>query len=88
VLKTASIDADDAEFQFRFEPADASTPDRLFDRVRASTLLESVLGLLAQDYVQKGRADVFDRLKVVLFEGRGQSRRPNWPPSSARGRAP
>ena len=32
MLKPVSIDADDAENRYRFEPADDMTPDRLFDR--------------------------------------------------------
>jgi RNA polymerase sigma-70 factor (ECF subfamily) len=71
VLKTVSIDADDAEYRYRFEPADNMVPERLFDRTWAMTLLERVLGLLAQEYAAKGRATVFDRLKVVLSEGKG-----------------
>jgi RNA polymerase sigma factor (sigma-70 family) len=71
VLKPVSIDADDAESRYRFEPTDSLTPDRLFDRAWAMTLLDRVLGLLAQEYAQTGRADVFDRLKVVLSQGKG-----------------
>ena len=33
--------------------------------------LDRVLDLLADDYAQSGRADVFDRLKVVLSGGKG-----------------
>jgi RNA polymerase sigma factor (sigma-70 family) len=71
VLKPVSIDAEDAETRYRFEPADVATPDRLFDRAWATTLLDRVLGLLAQEYAATGRADVFDRLKVVLSQGKG-----------------
>jgi DNA-directed RNA polymerase specialized sigma24 family protein len=71
VLKPVSIDADDAETRYRFEPADDTTPDRLFDRAWATTLLDRVLGLLAQEYAQTGRADVFERLKVLLSQGKG-----------------
>ena len=71
MLKPVSIDADDAENRYRFEPADDSTPDRLFDRAWATTLLDRVLGLLAREYADKGRADIFERLKVVLSQGKG-----------------
>jgi RNA polymerase sigma-70 factor (ECF subfamily) len=71
VLKTVSIDTDDAEDRYRFEPADGMTPDRLFDRTWAMTLLDRVLGLLAEEYAVKGKAEVFDRLKVVLTQGKG-----------------
>jgi RNA polymerase sigma-70 factor (ECF subfamily) len=66
-----SIDAGDAENRYRFEPTHDQTPDRLFDRVWAMTLLERVLGLLAEEYAAKGRAGVFDRLKIVLVHGKG-----------------
>jgi RNA polymerase sigma-70 factor (ECF subfamily) len=71
VLKTVSIDTDDAEDRYRFEPADGMTPDRLFDRTWAITLLDRVLALLAEEYAANGGAKVFDRLKVVLTQGRG-----------------
>ena len=66
-----SIDARDAEGRYRFEPADGTTPDRLFDRAWAMTLLDRVLGLLAGEYTAKGRSEVFDRLKIILIQGRG-----------------
>jgi RNA polymerase sigma-70 factor (ECF subfamily) len=71
VLKTVSIDAEDAEDRYRFEPVDHMTPERLFDRTWALTLLDRVLGLLALEYAATDRADVFDRLKIVLSQGKG-----------------
>jgi RNA polymerase sigma-70 factor (ECF subfamily) len=71
MLKTVSIDTDDAEDRYRFEPADRMTPERLYDRIWAMTLLDRVLALLAEEYAAKGRANVFDRLMVVLTQGRG-----------------
>jgi len=65
VLKTLSIDADDAESRYRFEPADDMTADRLFDRTWATKLPDWVLGLLAQGYPATAQEEVFDRLKVV-----------------------
>ena len=40
-IPTVSIDAHGAEDRYRFEPADTLTPDRLFDRAWALTLLET-----------------------------------------------
>ena len=57
--------------RYRFEPADTLTPDRLFDRAWALTLLETVLDLLAREYAAKGRSELFDRLKIVLTQGKG-----------------
>jgi RNA polymerase sigma-70 factor (ECF subfamily) len=70
VLKPLSIDGDDAETRYRFEPADKMTPDRLFDRAWALTLLDRVLGLLSDEYAEKDRSKVFERLKIVLTQGR------------------
>jgi RNA polymerase sigma-70 factor (ECF subfamily) len=70
VLKAVPIDAGDAETRYGFEPADDMTPDRLFDRTWAVALLDRVLGLLAEEYAATGRADVFDRLKVILSQGK------------------
>jgi DNA-directed RNA polymerase specialized sigma24 family protein len=66
-----SIDTRDAEGRYRYERVDAMTPDRLFDRVWAKTLLGRAYKLLADEYVAKGRSDVFDRLESILTEGRG-----------------
>jgi RNA polymerase sigma-70 factor (ECF subfamily) len=66
-----SIDTRDAEGRYRFEPADGTTPDRLFDRAWAMTLLDRVLDLLAREYAETGRQEVFDRFKVVLTQGKG-----------------
>jgi DNA-directed RNA polymerase specialized sigma24 family protein len=71
VLTAVSIDSDEGENRYRFEPADAMTPEHIFDRTWAITLLDRVLGLLEQEYTAKRRADVFDRLKVVLIHGKG-----------------
>jgi RNA polymerase sigma-70 factor (ECF subfamily) len=35
------------------------------------TLLDRVLGLLAGEYAAKGRSEVFDRLKIILTQGKG-----------------
>ena len=47
------------------------TPDRLFDRAWAMTVLDRVLERLAGEFAAKGRAEVFDRLKIVLTQGKG-----------------
>ncbi len=70
-LPTISIDARTAEDRYRFEPADSLTPDRLFDRTWALTLLDHVLDQLARDYEAKGNSGLFDRLKIVLTQGKG-----------------
>lgn len=70
-ISIVSIDAHGAEERYRFEPTDTLTPERLFDRAWALTLLDTVLDLLAREYAAKGHSDVFDRLKIVLTQGKG-----------------
>jgi RNA polymerase sigma-70 factor (ECF subfamily) len=66
-----SLDALDAEARYRAEPADATTPERLFDRAWALTLLDGVLDALAAEYAEAGRGAWFERLRFVLTEGPG-----------------
>jgi DNA-directed RNA polymerase specialized sigma24 family protein len=69
-----SIDARDAEGRYLIEPADEVTPERLFDRAWAVTLLDRVLALLAAEYAQSGRTELFNHLKITLTEGKGSVR--------------
>jgi DNA-directed RNA polymerase specialized sigma24 family protein len=68
-IAPVSIDARDAEGRYRVEPADATTPDRLFDRDWALTLLDRVLDLLERDCADSGRSAFFERAKIVLTDG-------------------
>lgn len=61
-----SIDVEAAEGRFRHEPADELTPQKLFDRRWALTLLDTVLAQLQDEFVQKGKERIFDRLKGFL----------------------
>jgi DNA-directed RNA polymerase specialized sigma24 family protein len=69
-----SIDARDAEGRYLIEPADHVTAENLFDRAWAITLLDKVLALLAAEYAESGRGELFDHLKVVLTQGKGAVR--------------
>ena len=73
-INPISIDARDAEGRYVIEPADNVTAESLFDRAWAITLLDRVLALLAAEYAESGRAELFDHLKVVLTEGKGAVR--------------
>jgi RNA polymerase sigma-70 factor (ECF subfamily) len=64
-----SIDARDAEGRYRFEPADGLTPERLFDRAWAVALLERTLERLSAEYVDSGRAALFEHLEPALTPG-------------------
>jgi RNA polymerase sigma-70 factor (ECF subfamily) len=63
------IDARDAENRFLQEPAHDLTPERLFDRAWALTLLARAYDRLAADYAAPGRKAVFDRLQGSLSGG-------------------
>jgi len=61
-----SIDAELAEDRYQSALAHEETPERLFDRQWALTLLDSVLESTRADYAEAGNAALFDRLKGFL----------------------
>jgi RNA polymerase sigma factor (sigma-70 family) len=61
-----SIHAENAEERYALEPADDESPERLFDRRWALTLLDNVLAELRLDYAKAGQERVFDGLKKFL----------------------
>jgi RNA polymerase sigma-70 factor (ECF subfamily) len=67
-----SIDARDAEGRYLREPADDTTPERLFDRTWALNLLDAVLDRLARECADSGRAAPFEALQGVLGGGRSE----------------
>jgi RNA polymerase sigma factor (sigma-70 family) len=69
-----SIDARTAEGRYMIEPADNMTPERLFDRAWAFSLLDRVLSLLAAEYAEPSSSQLFNQLKVALTEGKGAVR--------------
>jgi hypothetical protein len=64
-LRVVSIDSADAETRFRLEPSHNDTPERLFERDWALSLIERAMGRLERHY-QGSRAEVFQRLKPIL----------------------
>ncbi len=61
-----SINRDEAESRYRAEPADAATPERIYERRWALALLDQVLSRLGDEYRQAGKETLFARLKVYL----------------------
>jgi RNA polymerase sigma-70 factor (ECF subfamily) len=57
---------DTAEARYASEPADLETPDRIFERRWALTLLDEVLGRLQLEYVRDGKATLFQALHPCL----------------------
>ena len=64
-----SLDWQQADERFHFEPTDLATPDRLFDREWALALLERVIKRLQTECVAEGRAELFAQARGYLMVG-------------------
>jgi hypothetical protein len=64
-----SFDAMEAEDRFLTEPADAQTPDRLFDRRWALSLLDRVMERLREEQAEESNASIFEALRPHLIAG-------------------
>jgi RNA polymerase sigma factor (sigma-70 family) len=67
------LDFTGEETHLSFQPADPITPELLFERRWATTLLEQALARLRQEYTGQGKEALFEKLKTTLTEGRGNS---------------
>jgi len=65
-----SLDLSAAEQRYATEPADSASPDKLFDRQWALTLLDAVLGRLEQEHLSEGKAGSFAVLRETLMGAR------------------
>lgn len=61
-----SLDVDQAEARLKSEPAETTTPEDLFARQWARTLLDRVLEKLRAEMESAGRGDRFRRMKGLL----------------------
>jgi DNA-directed RNA polymerase specialized sigma24 family protein len=61
-----SLDEAGAENRYAAEPADPMTPEKLFDRRWAVTLLDRALDQLRAEYAAEGKAEQFEALQVFL----------------------
>ena len=62
-----SLDTLDAERRYRLELADDATPERLFLRRWATTLLDLVLDRLTREQTEAGKGATFEALKPALL---------------------
>ena len=69
-LTLLSLDWQDAETRYQIEPADNVSPDKLFDRLWAVTLLERVIARLRDESSREGDAKLFQELSPFLTVGR------------------
>jgi len=66
-----SLDETEAEQRYLQVPASNLTPEKIFDRRWALTVLEEALQRLRQEYVNSGRGELFESLSAFLSNEAG-----------------
>ncbi len=69
-----SLDFDDIEKRYRREPSHDRTPEKIFERQWALTLLEHSLAKLRSEFEGAGKGEIFEGLKAFLG-GQGSTTR-------------
>jgi RNA polymerase sigma-70 factor (ECF subfamily) len=67
------IDFDEGEERYSHEPADQQTPDEVFEKQWATTLLARVMESLRLDYVSRDMAERFEVLQDALWWNSNES---------------
>lgn len=65
-ISFVSVDDVQAENRYSHEPAHSLTPEKIFERTWAMTLLQSVLGSLRDEYTSDGKGPLFEVLQHCL----------------------
>jgi len=65
--RSISWDAQDAESRYLLEPADTATPDKIFEKQWAMSLLELVMSRLREEYSTPEKRQLFDVVKNSLW---------------------
>ena len=63
-----SLEISSGEERYRRDPAHNETPERIFERSWALSMLDRVIDRLRAEFVQHGRLDHFNRLKIFLLD--------------------
>jgi RNA polymerase sigma-70 factor (ECF subfamily) len=71
--RIVSIDRAAAESRFAVEPAHGMTPERLFERRWALTLLDEAMSLLRKEFEDAGKQHIFEHFKNFLVNRPGES---------------
>jgi len=66
--KVLSFEISSGEERYQREPAHDETPERIFERRWALSMLDRVMDRLRSEFVQHGRLDHFNRLKIFLID--------------------
>jgi len=64
------LEVGNAETRFQLEPADPLTPEIIYERRWAQTLLETVFEQLRREYEAEGKGALFGELKACLTQAR------------------
>ena len=64
--RAVPVDIEGAESRYRLEPADEVTPEKLFERHWAVTLLELAVSQLREEFIREGKEHIFDGLREFL----------------------
>jgi RNA polymerase sigma-70 factor (ECF subfamily) len=65
-----SLDWQSADSRYEIDPADNLSPDKLYDRAWAVTLLEHVVGRVREESAAEGKSQLFEQLKPFLTVGK------------------
>jgi RNA polymerase sigma factor (sigma-70 family) len=65
-LSIVRLDVDQAEERYHREPADNLSPDLLFERRWALTIIENVFSMLRSEMEDAGKSELFETLKDLL----------------------
>ncbi len=69
--KVLSLDFENAESQYALEPRDELSPEKLFERSWALTVLDRTMACLQAEAISTNKQKLFDRLKVYLTAEKG-----------------
>jgi len=69
-IRLVPLELDAAETRYSLEPADTRTPEQVFERHWAATLLASVLGRLREEHEREGKKEYFETLEHCLVRDR------------------
>jgi len=65
-----SLDWQDADSRYKIDPAHNLSPDKLYDRAWAVTVLERVIVRLRDESGTEGKAKIYEQLKQFLMAGK------------------
>jgi RNA polymerase sigma-70 factor (ECF subfamily) len=65
------VSLQEAESRLQAEPASTDSPEKVFDRKWAVSLLEQAVAAVGREYAAVGKGPLFNALKTVLWGGHG-----------------